>query len=133
MEVLLDGFQISDVIRDTGTYGMNVLTTGKKVPNPNEVMQSNGLINLIYILRDYYDHIVIDTAPIGIITDAVPIICMADGVVMAVRFGVTRKQELHQTLDRLARIRANVLGTVLAYYKHKSSSDYYYSNLQYLL
>jgi capsular exopolysaccharide synthesis family protein len=131
MEVLLDGFQISDVIRDTGTYGMNVLTTGKKVPNPNEVMQSNGLINLIYILRDYYDHIVIDTAPIGIITDAVPIICMADGVVMAVRFGVTRKQELHQTLDRLARIRANVLGTVLAYYKHKSSSDYYYSNLQF--
>lgn len=127
MEVLFD-VPLKAAVRETGIKGLYLLPGGNEVPNPSAVMLSKKMTDLMFQLRKDYDHIVIDTAPYGIITDAAPIIRLADGVVVSVRFGQTRVQELNQALENLKQIRANVLGTVLTYYRHKSSADYHDSN-----
>jgi Mrp family chromosome partitioning ATPase len=73
----------------------------------------------------------VDSAPYGIITDSAPIMSMADGVVLVVRFGVAESGQLDQTLENLKRIRAGILGTVLTGYDHEQSSDYYYTSNTY--
>jgi capsular exopolysaccharide synthesis family protein len=132
MEVLFDGADLDDVVRRTVAANVRVLTAGEAPPNPSAVTRSKKLAEVIQALRSQYDHVIIDTAPYGLITDAAPLIRLADGVVVTARFGETQAQELNQTFDALERIRANVIGTVLTVYRHKSSTDYHYaSNNQY--
>ena len=82
-------------------------------------------------MKEYYDHIIIDTAPYGIITDAAPLMRMADGVVLVSRFGKTQMNEVAHTVENLKRIRANVIGTVLTAFNYSQSSDYYYTSQSY--
>ena len=126
LETLFDDVPLQDVIKKTLNENVYILPCGKKAPNPSSISQSKKLTDLFYRLRKNFDHIIVDTAPYGIITDAAPMVRLADGVVVVTRFGLTDKRELAQTLENLENIRANVVGTVLTSYSHKSSADYHY-------
>lgn len=128
VEVLYDSKPISVAVKPSIAPGIHIMTSGRSIPNPSAVMQSSKLRELLYGLKEKYDHIVIDTPPYGIITDAAPLMKMADGVVLVCRFGLTQTNQLNHTVENLKRIQANVIGTVITNYRHKESADYYYSN-----
>lgn len=128
MEMLFDEVPANEVIRETAYPGIFCLTTGRRPPNPASVAQSEKLKNIIQDLKEHYDYVVIDSAPYGIITDAAPMMKLADGIVVGIRFNSTQTNELTQTIENLERIRVNILGLVLVGYNHKDSSDYYYQS-----
>lgn len=128
MEMIFDDIEDSEVVRETVAPGVFMLSAGRRPPNPSSVMQSKKLREKINSLKDEFDHIILDSAPYGIITDAAPMMRLADGVVLVVRFGKTQTNELNQTIENLKRIRASVIGTVLMAYDHEQSADYYYTN-----
>ena len=127
IDVLFDDLPLTEAIRKTSVNGVHVLTTGKKAPNPNAVTQSKKLTDTFYELRRLYNYIIIDTAPYGIISDSAPMIRLADGVVVVSRFNQTDTRELAQTIEALENIHANIVGTVLTAYRHKTSTDSYNS------
>lgn len=131
IEVLFDNVTIEEAIKPSAARGIDLLTAGQKTPNPSGINQSEALRKLIIKLKERYDHILIDTAPYGIITDAAPMMRLADGIVVAARFNQTKETQLEHTLENLERIHANVLGTVLTGFDHDKSSDYYYGNDSY--
>ena len=128
LELLFDGVHFDDVIRETAYPGIHCLTTGRRSPNPASVAQSDKLKSIVEGVKDQYDYVVIDSAPYGIITDAAPMMKMADGIVVSVRFNKTQTNELAQTLENLENIHVSILGLSLVGYDHKISSDYYYQN-----
>ncbi|MFU8813484.1 MAG: capsular biosynthesis protein, partial [Balneolaceae bacterium] len=108
-----------------------ILTIGKTPPNPSVVVQSRKLRELVVELKKRYDHIVFDSAPYGIITDAAPLIRLSDGIVLVCKFGDTRTDELGYCIENLNRVKANVIGIAINNYEYKKSTDYYSSSYYY--
>jgi Mrp family chromosome partitioning ATPase len=108
-----------------------VLTSGTEPPSPGLAINSEKMRQMIITLREKYDYVLIDTPPYGIITDAAPLIKMADGVVLVTRFDVTTTPELEQILENLSNINATIVGTVLMDYDPEIASGYYSYNKMY--
>lgn len=131
IEVLFDGVPWKQAMQETMIPNVSVLTTGKRPPNPAEIIRSHKLHDLIGTLKEHYDHVLIDSAPFGIISDAAPLIKLADGVILAVRFNKAKEPELDLTIENLQKVKANVLGVVMTAFDHKKSSGYYYTSYYY--
>jgi Mrp family chromosome partitioning ATPase len=102
-----------------------LLTVGKKTPEPASILDSKRLKQLIDTFKDRYDHIILDTAPYGIISDSASLLRLVDGVVMVSRFNVTTKRELLYTIEGLDRLNADILGVVFNAFNPEKSTDYY--------
>ena len=46
-----------------------ILSAGPVPPNPNELLMSSNMDKLMAQLRDEFDYVILDTAPIGVISD----------------------------------------------------------------
>ncbi|HKJ46730.1 MAG TPA: polysaccharide biosynthesis tyrosine autokinase [Balneolales bacterium] len=128
MEILFDGLKPEEVIQHTVVPEIYVLSSGRIPPNPASINRSVKLKELIISLKKEYDHVLIDTPPYGLITDAAPLIKITDGILLVVKFGQTKEAELDHTIENLIRTRANIIGTILMAFDHKRSTDYYFNN-----
>jgi capsular exopolysaccharide synthesis family protein len=98
---------------DSREVRLNVLTAGTPAPNPEELMQSRALLNLLEFARDEYDLIVIDTPPPTLVSDALPVLTAADGVLTVVRAHKTRRDAVVGLREQLASMPTSVLGVVM--------------------
>ncbi|ACF14582.1 capsular exopolysaccharide family [Chloroherpeton thalassium ATCC 35110] len=127
-ETLFDGVPVEEVIMKSIVPNIDILTTGKRPSNPAAVNQSLKLRELLQSLKKKYDHVLVDTAPFGITTDAASIMKLTNGVILVVRFGQTSETELDQTVENLRQVNANIIGTVLSAFDYRKTSDHYYNS-----
>jgi capsular exopolysaccharide synthesis family protein len=73
---------------------LHIICGGAVPPNPSELLESKQLANLIDELKLKYDHILIDTPPVHILTDATIIAHMCDLCLYVIRQDYTPSQEL---------------------------------------
>src|SRR5690625_5397393 len=69
IEYFYDDLTLEEVIKSTAAPGVDLITSGRRIQNPSAVVQSEKMKNLLEILKTRYDHIVMDTAPYGVVTD----------------------------------------------------------------
>lgn len=93
--------------------GLTVLSRGPVPPNPGEMLGSHAMEAIIARWRSEYDRIIFDSSPVLAVSDALSLAPQADGVIILIRAGVTRKKALLKTCDQFRRIHARVLGTVV--------------------
>jgi Mrp family chromosome partitioning ATPase len=86
------------------------------------------MADLMHQWRDEYDHVVIDSAPILMVSDTLPVAARADGTVMVVRAGLTRKRAISRAYDLLARSNIRILGAVMNDVNLKIENFYTYSS-----
>lgn len=111
--------------------GLDVLTTdGRNASNAIELLENPQTQEWLKKIAEKYDHVIIDTPPVLAVPDALWWARMADGVVLSSFAGQTMGPAVKETMDRLAQVKANVLGNVLsnvklnhAYYGY--GGDYY--------
>jgi len=114
-----------DVRLSTVAPNVDLITVGHKTPEPASVLDSKRLKQLIDKYKSEYDHIILDTAPYGIISDSASLLRLIDGLIVVSRFNTTTKRELKFTLEGLEHLNADVLGIVLNAFDPKKSTDYY--------
>ncbi len=124
-DILFGTSSKEQVVRSTVAPNVDLITVGRKTPEPASVLDSRRLKQLIDELSGDYDHIILDTAPYGIISDSASLLRLVDGLVVVSRFNVTTKRELSFTLDGLKHLNADVVGVVLNAFNPKKSTDYY--------
>lgn len=114
------------------TPSVSVLTSGDIPPNPSELLSSNRMEKLIEQLRKEYDYIVVDLPPVTVVSDALAISKLLDGVVLVVRSGVSDRQMLAEAMRQLSMVDIRVLGFVYREiddgkkrYGYKYSKKYY--------
>ena len=73
--------------------GLYILPCGTVPPNPTELVARPSLDKAIEILKEQFDYVILDTAPIGMVTDTRLITRVADLCVYVCRVGYTRKNE----------------------------------------
>lgn len=101
---------ISAVIQKTESKNVDLITTG---PLPSELILLDTMKTLIESLKESYDYVIIDTPPVGLVTDALILMNYADISFVLVRAEYTRK-EFIKNLDRLAREHShNHIGMIL--------------------
>ena len=108
--------QSKDFIYQTDVDGLFVVLSGKKPPNPTELLSNSSF--------EEFDLIIIDTPPMGIGADATIIGRNVDGVLMVVRNNFVSKKSVKKVKDDLVRTGSKVIGVVLNRIE-KHQSDYY--------
>ena len=78
---------------------LDVIPSGPTPPNPSELVLSKNMDRFIQELKSKYDRVVIDTPPVGLVSDGLIIANHADATLFVVRDGVTRKNHLTQVND----------------------------------
>ena len=85
---LMDLVQPSDINRN-----LFILPGGAVPPNPTELLARDGLEKAIETLKTNFDYVILDTAPVGMVTDTLLIGRTADLSVYVCRADYTRKAE----------------------------------------
>jgi capsular exopolysaccharide synthesis family protein len=114
---------VADVVHDTNENKgiVRILPSGPVPPNPAEMMESQRFKDLMNELKQRFDYIVIDTAPIGIVSDLLPLMDSADLLIYAVRYGVLDKSSL-KLISRLhAENKIQSFATLLNGVDHKAN------------
>lgn len=91
---------------------LDIITSGDIPPNPSELLGSNRMAQIISELSGVYDYIVLDLPPATIVSDAVAISKLLDGVVLVVRKGVSNRQMMADTMRQLKLVNLRILGFV---------------------
>jgi tyrosine-protein kinase Etk/Wzc len=81
---------IQDIIMHSNQENLDFIISGPVPPNPSELLHTERMIALITELRLTYDIIMIDTAPIGLVSDAIPLIRMSDINLFVIRSGKSK-------------------------------------------
>lgn len=112
------------VIRPTEYDNLSILCAGSIPPNPAELLGSEIMAEFLEEISRDFDYIIIDTPPINVVSDALPLIRESDGVVLVVRSNKSTHPELQKTLSALEFIDAKILGFVVNFTDSKSGSYY---------
>lgn len=92
---------------------LSVITSGPIPPNPAEILSSNKMQKLLEDLKEGYEFILIDTPPVGQVTDAAILAGIADGTIMVFACGQTRIDIAKRAKKALESVNSNIIGTVL--------------------
>jgi succinoglycan biosynthesis transport protein ExoP len=93
--------------------GLSFLSTGPQSPNPSDLLASQPMQKLLVALRGRFDHIVVDTPPVLMVTDATVLSSIVDGVILLAESRVTTRAALARAHRILESAGANILGCVL--------------------
>ena len=98
-DFILEKVALRDIILDTGIPNLSFIPAGPFLPNATEVIESDGLDSLFASVKELYEYIVIDTSPIGLMTDAFLLTRYADHILIVVRQDATFKDSLTNVLS----------------------------------
>lgn len=93
--------------------GIDIIPAGDLPPNPSEVLGSQNMKTAIDHLAQHYDYVILDTPPVGVVSDAVILSRYASGVMLVVRTGKTTLENVKDAVDTLKLANANILGFVM--------------------
>lgn len=131
-EYMLGTLEKSDIIKHSKYRNVDVITRGEKVYNPSVILVSEKFKNFIKELRDEYDYVLLDCAPVLQISEYIHILQVSDGVIFVAAYGSTTKGQISEAVKELRKNGANILGSIMSMYDAKADKRYgYYQNYAY--
>jgi len=82
---------IAAIIKKTKIPNLDVIIAGPVPPNPSELLIGSATEELLAYLKENYDYIILDTPPIGLVSDALELLKYADSMLYIVRQDYTQK------------------------------------------
>ena len=131
-EYMLGSKEKKDIIKHTKYKNVDVITRGEKVYNPSVILVSDKFKNFIKELRDEYDYVILDCAPVLQVSEYIHILQVSDGVIFIAAYGMTTRAQIAEAIKELRKNGANILGSIMSMYDAKSDKRYgYYKNYAY--
>jgi capsular exopolysaccharide synthesis family protein len=111
---------VDEIINPTYIPFLDVIISGPIPPNPAEMIMSDGMKELISELKQKYDYIILDTPPVGIVSDALELAEYCDVILYIVRQNFTKKQMIRSLNTRVNRGELNNISIVLNGFENKA-------------
>ena len=126
--LLVGDGNIDSAIKTTEVPGLFLLSCGPVPPNPAELLHTKSFADLLEQLGTRFDRIVLDSPPVGAVSDAVVLATLVDGVVMVLKAGKTQSDTARRTVRMLRDVKAPLFGAVLndVDLERTKYGDYYY-------
>lgn len=94
---------LKEVIQHTEYENLDVITSGPIPPNPSELIQGPMMEKVLEKLREVYDVVILDTPPIGLVTDARTLMSYADISLYIFRANLSKKEYI-KNLERITEL-----------------------------
>jgi len=116
----------SEIIQSTTHENLHIITSGTIPPNPSELLLDEKMDILMEKLKKDYDIIVLDTPPIGLVSDAINLMKYSDASLYIVKQHFTKKGMLNFINQKYKKGEVHNISLILNYFKAKQKSDYGY-------
>ncbi|MNX36651.1 Tyrosine-protein kinase ptk [compost metagenome] len=111
---------LSEITNSTQIPNLDVILSGPIPPNPSELILSDAMKELIDELKQKYDYIILDTPPVGLVSDALELAQYADVTLYIVRQNYTKKDMITLLNTRIKRGELNNASIVFNGYENKA-------------
>lgn len=124
--VMSHALSLREAVVSTGTPNFYFLDTEPNIPNPADLLSSRAYAKLVDDACNAYDYVLFDTPPVGAFVDAAILSRLVDGVILVVKIGGAKRDEILTAYDQLQKAEANVIGAC-ATFCEGTGSEYYYA------
>jgi len=104
---------IEDITQKTPFDNLFLISSGPVPPNPSELIALDKTKDLFRLLKEKFDYIIVDSSPIGVVSDTYHLASLSDACLLVVRPGKTLKDMFINTLQELEASSARGLGLVI--------------------
>ncbi len=129
VEYMTNERSLEEVIHHDLETGLHFLPIKGQTTNPTDLLDSQRLKLLLKSLRDSYDYIVLDTAPLASVTDTRVAAGLADQVLFCVRWGETVISAAEDSVQALRDVGVEPVGAVLTQVDMKKHAQYGYADV----
>lgn len=89
-----------------------VVLSGAIPPNPSELLGSRRMETVLTELKNSFDYIIVDLPPVNIVSDAMSVSHLLDGIIVVLREEYTKKKDIDACFRQLELANAKILGCV---------------------
>jgi len=126
--MLLDNAALENPpLQSVGVENLQVLTSGSLPPNPADLVGSRRMDDVIAALKARVDYVLFDAPPSLLVTDAALLGLKADGLLLVLRAGSSRRDHAARAKEELDRVKVPVIGTVLVNAPRDNALGSYYA------
>ncbi|MBL0072887.1 MAG: polysaccharide biosynthesis tyrosine autokinase [Bacteroidetes bacterium] len=96
--------RLSEIIKETPIENLQVILTGPRTPNASELILDPMLEEMINELKTMYDYVILDTPPVGLLSDALALMKFSDLNVYVLKAGFSKKDFVdiaHQIVEKI--------------------------------
>lgn len=124
---------ITEAFYQTNIPGAFMIPAGHEAPNPLQLLDTTSMKQLVEWLSAQFDVVLIDTPPVGVLSDAVATAKFCDGALLVVGYRKGSQNEIGEVVNHIKQTGCKMLGAVLNGVKFKNMSNkyYYYSSERY--
>jgi capsular exopolysaccharide synthesis family protein len=83
---------LEEVLTNDQMHHIDFIPSGPVPPNPSELLHTAAMKDLLKKLEQQYDYVLVDTAPVGLVSDAIPLIRSSDVNLFVIRSGVSQQR-----------------------------------------
>lgn len=118
-------------IKSTDVPNLFVLPCGPLPPNPAELLHTRAFSELLGKLHERFDCILLDSPPLGPVSDALVLSKQADGILLVLKAGRTQREQAKRAIRSLRDVKARVIGALLNHVDMRGGKGADYSTYNY--
>ena len=115
----------NEILNETDVPGLYIMLAGTRVPNAAELLGSENFGKLIPALKEAFDYVIVDAAPIGQVVDCAVMAPALDGVMLVVDTTHNSYKLERRIKQQLEKSGAKILGVILNRVDFKDKGGYY--------
>lgn len=125
VDVLTHSISLKAVLKETAHPNLTVLSRGSYIANPSELLMSSKLKEFLKMASNQFDIVIIDTAPILLVTDGVILAEQSGTNYLVLGSNAHHPTELRVVMKRLSNAGIRVHGSIFNCFKASSKNNYY--------
>jgi polysaccharide biosynthesis transport protein len=113
-----------EALQDPKIDNLRVMASGPVPARPGELLQSEAMGELIAELREVADFVIVDTAPILLVADALALAPLVEGVIFVADSEVTTRGAVAHAREQLEQVGAPIIGAVFNNFDPSKARNY---------
>lgn len=111
--MLDEGLLSNPPLVESGVENLLILPAGDQAPNPADLLSSRRMTDIIGLLKARAAYVLFDSPPVLAASDAVLLGSKVDGVLLAIRHGKSRRDDVSRARTALEQVHARLIGAVM--------------------
>lgn len=125
-DVLYGKTSTDDAIKPTQVPNLSIITSGPVPPDPGGLIESDQMGRLISGLRNRFDLVILDSAPLLVKSDALILARYVEGTIIVLESGKTTRHAIYEMMETLANAGIKPLGFILNRFSIEKGKYYYH-------
>jgi capsular exopolysaccharide synthesis family protein len=111
--LLAGAIDMEEAILPGPISNLDILTCGVEIPNPAEMLNSDAFAKVLREFADRYDRIIIDSPPVGLVSDGQILSALCDVTILVLRAETSTRKHSQQARDNLVSVGGRILGVIV--------------------